>query len=46
MKVAHEHKIPLIVDNTFGMGGMHSILSVEIKLALTGTFIRVPNSSY
>ena len=23
MQVAHEHKIPLIVDNTFGMGGMH-----------------------
>jgi O-acetylhomoserine/O-acetylserine sulfhydrylase-like pyridoxal-dependent enzyme len=24
MKVAHEHKVPLIVDNTFGMGGMHT----------------------
>ena len=22
MQVAHKHKIPLIVDNTFGMGGM------------------------
>jgi O-acetylhomoserine/O-acetylserine sulfhydrylase-like pyridoxal-dependent enzyme len=22
MQVAHAHKVPLIVDNTFGMGGM------------------------
>jgi len=24
MQVAHEHKVPLIVDNTFGMGGMYN----------------------
>lgn len=24
MQVAHEHKVPLIVDNTFGMGGMRA----------------------
>jgi O-acetylhomoserine/O-acetylserine sulfhydrylase len=23
IKVAHEHNVPLIVDNTFGMGGRH-----------------------
>ena len=24
MQVAHERKVPLIVDNTFGMGGMRT----------------------
>lgn len=24
MQVAHAHKVPLIVDNTFGMGGMRT----------------------
>jgi len=24
MEVAHAHKIPLVVDNTFGMGGMRT----------------------
>jgi hypothetical protein len=27
LQVAHEHKIPLIVDNTFGMGGTRYFLS-------------------
>jgi O-acetylhomoserine/O-acetylserine sulfhydrylase-like pyridoxal-dependent enzyme len=28
MQVAHAHKVPLIVDNTFGMGGMRTRFSV------------------
>ena len=39
MQVAHEHKVPLIVDNTFGMGGMpflhshHGESGPDVKLS-------------
>jgi O-acetylhomoserine/O-acetylserine sulfhydrylase-like pyridoxal-dependent enzyme len=29
MQVAHAHKVPLIVDNTFGMGGMRILPGLE-----------------
>ena len=34
MQVAHEHKVPLIVDNTFGMGGMPFSVLIMAKAAL------------
>jgi hypothetical protein len=43
-EVAHAHGVPLIVDNTFGMGGRPRVLS-EYDSTLT-ILRRVPNSAY
>lgn len=37
MQVAHDHGIPLIVDNTFGMGG-YLIRPIEHGADIVGAF--------
>ena len=34
MQVAHEYKVPLIVDNTFGMGGSSSSVPAVVQATL------------
>jgi O-acetylhomoserine/O-acetylserine sulfhydrylase-like pyridoxal-dependent enzyme len=47
MQVAHEHKVPLIVDNTFGMGGMRAqAVLVSVESHLIGAYVRVSNPSH